>query len=162
MDEIELKYDDPLKQGAPNEKRFEELLGRVRVVSSVPSWKPRARLDDSIALYVNGTICTLYVYDTLSSQWRAVGASSSYAGIVDDTGSGIILPSGWTSTTTGTGHFTVTHNLGHTNYSIVVTVKGLCVIALDGAPDSTSFSYLITEITGAAADRVVHFNLTLT
>ena len=45
-------------------------------------------------------------------------ASTVYAGRVADDGSAVNLPSGWTSAKTGTGQYTVTHNLGTTAYGV--------------------------------------------
>jgi hypothetical protein len=42
-----------------------------------------------------------------------------YAGQVASAGTAIDLPSGWSSSRPSTGNYTVTHNLGTTNYSII-------------------------------------------
>lgn len=44
-----------------------------------------------------------------------------YPGIVDGDGTALSLPQFWTSATTGTGKYTVTHNLGTTSYVVVLT-----------------------------------------
>ncbi len=41
-----------------------------------------------------------------------------YAGKVNADGTASKLPSGWTSAKGATGNYTVTHNLGHTNYAV--------------------------------------------
>ena len=47
-----------------------------------------------------------------------------YGGAVAADGSAVKLPDGWTSSLPGsTGRFTVTHNLGHTNYSVVANAN---------------------------------------
>jgi len=57
-------------------------------------------------------------------------ASTVFAGDVtgEDAGafgaSSYILPAGWSATRTAAGHYTVIHNLGHTNYSITATSNG--------------------------------------
>lgn len=48
----------------------------------------------------------------------------SYGGTVASTGSALFLPTGWSSTKTGTGAYTVTHNLNNTNYAVVLTASG--------------------------------------
>ena len=45
--------------------------------------------------------------------------NSGYAGYVNSDGTAGHLPSGWSSSTTGTGQYTVTHNLGTANYSAI-------------------------------------------
>jgi hypothetical protein len=44
-----------------------------------------------------------------------------YAGSVASDGTAIRLPQGWTSSRTSTGLYTITHNLGTTNYAPIVT-----------------------------------------
>jgi len=46
------------------------------------------------------------------------GAGGAFGGRVADDGTAIYLPSGWSSAKTFTGVYTITHNLGHTNYSV--------------------------------------------
>lgn len=155
-DAIELNYDDPLKKGASTDSRFDELLGRIRVVSSVPTWTPRARLDDSIALYVNGATTVLYVYDSVNSQWLPIGAGGTYAGIVAGDGTGTLLPDGWTSTRTATGEYTVTHNLGHQNYSVALTPVGGYNTYLVSA-NNNDFLYQIQSLGGGNTNADEHF-----
>lgn len=50
--------------------RFEDLWGTIRLVTAVPSWTPRGRLEDSIALYISGATYRLYVYDYSNAAWR--------------------------------------------------------------------------------------------
>ena len=47
-----------------------------------------------------------------------------YAGWVDSAGTGETVPNGWSAARTSLGLYAVTHNLGHTNYSVVVTTEG--------------------------------------
>jgi hypothetical protein len=73
---IKLTYDEPaVVQGNAQPQpstapTFAELWGTIRVVSAVPSWTPRGRLEDSLALYINGATYRLYVYDHTNSAWR--------------------------------------------------------------------------------------------
>jgi hypothetical protein len=50
--------------------RFEQLWGTLRLVSAVPAWTPKGRLEDSLALYINSTTYRLYVYDYSNAAWR--------------------------------------------------------------------------------------------
>lgn len=44
-----------------------------------------------------------------------------YSGQVSSNAAGSFFPAGWTLNHAGTGSYTLTHNLGDTNYAIVVT-----------------------------------------
>ncbi|MGE0289643.1 MAG: hypothetical protein AB7I42_25855, partial [Bradyrhizobium sp.] len=46
-----------------------------------------------------------------------------YAGTVTSSGTVVALPTGWSSSRTGTGQYTVTHNLGAASYVVVATVE---------------------------------------
>ena len=46
-----------------------------------------------------------------------------YHGRVDTSGSADRLPSGWTSTKDAVGEYTVTHNLGTSNYTVIPTAR---------------------------------------
>jgi len=82
-----------------------------------------------------------------------------YGGKVNDNGDAIYLPAGWTSTRTGTGEYTVTHNLGTTAYAVLLTGIGNGFYTLADEPTSTLFEYQYFEPSGSAGDRVVYFLL---
>ena len=67
-----------------------------------------------------------------------------YAGQVSSGGVATDLPTGWTSATSATGVYTVTHNLGDTKYAVVVqafkSAVNRNVFATVTAQTSTSFS----------------------
>lgn len=91
----------------------------------------------------------------------ALNALGVYAGIVNSSGSGISLPFGWTSSTGGTGIFTVTHGLGQAGYVVALTVQDnanrTAVISDRGV---NSFTYLIYKCDdGSLQDEVMHFIL---
>ena len=71
---ITLKYEEPdngSSQSKPNDaKSFEQLWGTIRIVSAVPDWTPRGRLEDSLALYSNAGTRRLYIYDSTSGSWH--------------------------------------------------------------------------------------------
>jgi len=54
------------------------------------------------------------------------GVVPHYADVWTD-GSGFQLPSGWTSAKNSTGNYTVTHNLGHTDYGLIAHARGVSV-----------------------------------
>jgi hypothetical protein len=65
-----------------------------------------------------------YLRDNEAAHWAVIGANEAaigkiYSGRVAAAGTAIKLPSGWSSTKTATGKYTITHNLGTTNYTIV-------------------------------------------
>ncbi len=103
----------------------------------------------------------------ISTAISAIPSSGvTYAGIVTGFAGGIApatnLPTGWSSGSSGTGIYTVTHNLGTTNYSIVATTYkilsffGLCYIT---AHDANSFS-VETYANGGLNNMGFSFNLT--
>ena len=55
--------------------------------------------------------------------------SKVYGGQVNSAGTGVYMPSGWSSVRTSLGLYTITHNLGTTSYSVVAN---LLVNALTG------------------------------
>ncbi len=71
---ISLKYDEPgngnAQQTPSTGPGFEKLWGTIRVVSAAPDWTPRGRLEDSLALYINGSTYRLYIFDPINAAWR--------------------------------------------------------------------------------------------
>lgn len=71
---VKIEYDEPglpAQQSQPQQGvRFEDLWGTLRLVSSAPSWTPRGRIEDSLALYISGATYRLYVYDYQNGAWR--------------------------------------------------------------------------------------------
>lgn len=79
-------------------------------------------------------------------------ASSGYPGYVNAAGTaGTPFPAGWSVTSTGTGAYTVTHNLGTTNYTVVLTAAGatfhVCAIY---SINSNNFTCSLSTIVGAS------------
>lgn len=83
----------------------------------------------------------------------------SFAGSITSGGAGTILPKGWTSAKTATGKYTVTHNLGHTSYAVVIGGVGIGFWALENAPTANTFDYMFLETSGVAGDRAAFFIL---
>jgi hypothetical protein len=66
-------------------------------------------------------------------------------------GSSSVLPGGWTITNPGTGHYTITHNLGTTSYSVTANSAygaGGGMIAI--VPIANSFDVYVYNETGTA------------
>lgn len=55
---------------SPETQRFDQLWGTFRIVSSAPTWTPRGRLEESIALYSSGGTRRLYVFDYQAGSWH--------------------------------------------------------------------------------------------
>lgn len=99
---------------------------------------------DTDTLYLAGTTATgpfnikpkgaVILYRTQSTEWIAMPLGSSiispvaattYAGYVGSDGStGNDLPTGWTAAQDATGLYTVTHNLGSTDYFVTFCIDG--------------------------------------
>lgn len=71
-------------------------------------------------------ILSIKTYSELKSalQWLGIGVGSTFGGYVNGDGTAASLPVGWSSAKTGTGAYTVTHNLGTTNYTVVAVAAG--------------------------------------
>ena len=87
-----------------------------------------------------------------------------FGGRVNADGTAASLPTGWTSSRTGNGQYTVTHSLGTALYGVAITSvdANLSTANLAAAPGANSFS-LITWDNGATnTDHVFTFVLILT
>ena len=72
---VQLGYDEPgAKQAressaSPSAPTFEQLWGTIRIVDAEPTWTPRGRLEDSLALLIDGGTPNLCMYDYTNAQW---------------------------------------------------------------------------------------------
>lgn len=89
------------------------------------------------------------------------GGGTSFGGNVASGGTATSLPSGWTSAKTGTGAYTVTHNLGSTDYGVSITSSGgqFGVFAVY-AINSNSFDCSTVSLAASLADCAFSFVLT--
>lgn len=82
---------------------------------------------------------------------KSLPGATAYAGYLNN-GTAVLLPTGWTSGKNGTGDYTVTHNLGTTNYAVAVTAVAnadyLCM--LKSSPSTNSFTIVVTRADGGA------------
>lgn len=60
-----------------------------------------------------------------------------YVGRVSSSGTSINLPTGWSVIRIATGNYHITHNLGHTNYGVIVTPNSPNPAGFFGLPSST-------------------------
>lgn len=133
-----------------------DIFNNIQTVTSVPSGTPK-NFYGQFNIF-NGK---LYFYDFTNAMWDVAGGSSVYAGAVDSGGTAINLPTGWTSTRTGAGQFTVTHNLGTSNYSAPAIPFGASVFPHLNAVNSNNVQYVFTDRTGGLADTSFYFTLVL-
>lgn len=71
---IKLAYEEPgaasntpsKPSDAPN---FASLWGGIRIVTTAPTWTPRGRIEDSLALLIDAGTPNLCVYDYTNAQW---------------------------------------------------------------------------------------------
>lgn len=116
--------------------------------------------------YVDGSIDTAHIADanvtpakTSFFNSNAVGGGI-FAGRVAANGTAIRLPSGWTSERTSAGAYTITHNLGVTTYSVVLTLdSGVGVDPTVWEVQTNYFKYVTVTDAAAGLDRSAHFIL---
>lgn len=83
-----------------------------------------------------------------------------YHGRVNSAGTAIRLPSGWTSSRTATGAYTVTHNLGTTAYTPMISVTDVSGVIAVVAATSTTIQVLTSlRSTGADTDAPFAFSI---
>jgi len=54
---------------------------------------------------------------------KTLAGGTTHIGAVTSAGAATFLPPQWTSSKQATGQYRVTHNLGHTNYSVVASTR---------------------------------------
>jgi hypothetical protein len=84
-----------------------------------------------------------------------------HRGRVSSAGVAIELPSGWTCTRNSAGHYVITHNLGTTDYTAIVSQEFTGILAFVGGIIKTTnnFSIHVKDSDGFGVDRNVHFIL---
>jgi len=110
---------------------LKDLTGHLKVITVAAdltarlAGKPRDFPDQVLLDTTTGTT-KLYVYNATAGTWNSLSfGSSAYGGYVNANGTaGTPMPSGWTTAKTGTGAYTITHNLNTTSYVVVATAAG--------------------------------------
>jgi len=102
-----------------------------------------------------------YHKHTGSDMTQKIGnAVTIYHGRVEETGDeGTPFPTGWTSVKNSTGRYTVTHNLGTTNYTLLISGQGIGFFFIDGAPAANDFDVGYNEAGGSLGDRNFYFTV---
>lgn len=85
--------------------------------------------------------------------------STAYSGLVTSAGAASTpFPTGWTVIKNSTGNYTVTHNLGNTNYGVCVTVSdGVVNFLITNNRTSTTFDVLTYNSSFSSNDRSFYF-----
>lgn len=109
-------------------------------------------------------------FTDLGNRWEdavegpTISQGIPYAGfVIGSAGAGVTgtLPIGWSVAQTSTGVFTVTHNLGHTDYSVVATADSTLDRTLERTVKATaSFQVKTTDLANGASDVDFSFLLT--
>ncbi len=87
-----------------------------------------------------------------------------YPGSVNSDGTADLLPVGWTSSKTSTGHYTVTHSLGTTSFAVVTTPfdsSGSRDIVIDVVTRTTTTFTINSISSGSDTDKAFFFILML-
>lgn len=100
---------------------------------------------------------------------KYVDTEIPYFGHVDNAGTAVILPTGWTSSVS-LGLYTVTHNLGVSNYAVVVAARADAnagdpaadiTFGVIGATNTNNFTVAFFGNTGVTTKISTHFNFFL-
>ena len=97
-------------------------------------------------------------------EFGAVTIPLVYGGVIAANGTATVISTGWTSSTFGAGEYTITHNLGTTNYSVVVsplTDSGVGYSMAIYAYDATTVTVFAYDSTNTLHDHAFTFILTV-
>lgn len=87
-------------------------------------------------------------WNDTSSKWEPVSGSISYYIEIAANGTGTVLPSGWSSSKTGTGTYTITHNLGTTELGFALIGEGGVTAVVSLVSSTVNTVNLITNSSG--------------
>lgn len=133
-----------------------DIIGLVETMNMAPTTTTPISPFQQFKIYNS----KLYFYDSLNKQWDVAGSTGAvYPGAVLSGGTaGTPFPSGWSVSHTGTGDYTITHNLGTTNYSFAGTLFAStgAIITLN-TQNSNDMEILVKTTAGASVDRTFSF-----
>ena len=114
------------------------------------------------AAFDNNTIDAGKLSDATVTQTQL--SQKYYAGSWNSNATTTSLPSGWSVTNPGAGQYTLTHNLGTTNYSIVALAEDTAgtatpTMSFYRAKATNSISIQVGTYTGARVSRACQFVL---
>lgn len=101
-----------------------DLDGVFETLDADPTGNPR---DVYGQVKINGTDRTVCVRDTKNGVWICLGQETTYGGYVKNGAADTPFPTGWSVSHPTTGNYTVTHDLGHSNYVVVVTPSNVTI-----------------------------------
>lgn len=92
---------------------------------------------------------------------RIASIVGTYGGKVNSNGTSAGLPTGWSSTSTGTGQYQVTHNLGTTSYATSAMVQnGNQRTVFIADLSANTVEYWVRDTSGVAQNNAINFLLT--
>lgn len=118
----------------------------------------RSYIDQKISTHIhNGTVSP-----RINANTDIIGTLGSvvYAGAVNSDGTTNHLPSGWTSSRTGVGQYTVTHNLGSALYSAPAIASGATAFPKFNAVNINDVQYVFLNDAASLTDTKFFFILT--
>jgi hypothetical protein len=114
--------------------------------------------------YADGSIDTAHIADsqvtpTKTNIFPANSNAKVYVGHIAVDGTAIRLPSGWSSTRTATGNYTVTHNLGSDDYVVNATANEGTTMIVVYSIAANSFKIVCENESGTTENNNVMFTL---
>lgn len=89
-------------------------------------------------------------------------SATTYAGDVTSNAAGTIFPAGWSVGHTGTGIYTITHNLASTNYIVMLTMRGAYFSIHYQSKNTNTFQVVTNLTTSTPADLDFSFFVIIT
>jgi len=152
--EVKIEYDEFAPQ-KKEETNIGDSTGLIESVSSTPTGIPR-RFSEQFKVSAG----IIYFYDQGSETWYPIGVDTVYGGRVTSNASGTPFPTGWSLSHGSTGFYTITHNLGHSNYVVAVTLLTNPGRANISSDSTTSFTVRTQNASGSDADFDFYFVVT--
>lgn len=154
-----------------------DVFGEATYIDALIAW--RGVNDPAVVIDQHGILATeIFVLEDLTVQGDltainlVVGGNFTYQGslmpriywgLINTDGTAISLPTGWSSSSSGTGIYTVTHNLGATgNYAINITpyqVSALIRLPTLNGIGANSFDYVVRDSSGNPVDTIIAFSV---
>lgn len=125
--------------------------GNPNTLAAVPEYRGQ--------LFRNTTNGTTFVNtDFTATGWLNI--PRDFMGRIAAAGTASYLPTGWTVSKPSAGTYTVTHNLGLSDYDVTVTpVDTVAKIPFVSTYQSNSFTVVVTNTAGTATDTAFAFHL---
>lgn len=151
--EVKISYEDIQLPTQP-EPLMDDQFGLIPTISQTPTFKPRKMIEQ--LRIQNGTV---WVYDQANDSWFQLGSDTVYGGKVVSGASSTPFPSGWSVSNPSTGNYQITHNLGHTSYSVTITPLQ---VAIPNITDHSSNTFSVNFRNSSFTDADSNFFFILT